>query len=138
MNLDYKLIGQRLAEIRKNANLTQENAAELIGATKGYINNIERGKKPSLEYLAAISQATNVSIDSILIGIQNLNYDHSTMEIVKLFSSVPENARPFVFGTIKTIIETGLNHAADCDTKNVSSASMSGAEKNKTKTSDIA
>lgn len=136
MELNYEFIGQRLAETRKKANLTQADAAELINVTKGYISNIEKGKKPSLEYLIAIAQATNTSLDSILMGIQDETTDTSVKEILDLFLLVPKDARPFIFSTIKTIIETGLNQSNNA--KNMSSTSMTGAEKEKTKTTDIA
>jgi len=43
--LNYALIGERIRKSRKEANMTQEEFAEAIGVSVGYINQIETGKK---------------------------------------------------------------------------------------------
>ena len=39
------MVGERLAELRIKKNMTQEEFAEKIGVSVGYINQIETGKK---------------------------------------------------------------------------------------------
>ena len=43
--MNYALIGERIRKSRKEANMTQEEFAEAIGVSVGYINQIETGKK---------------------------------------------------------------------------------------------
>ncbi|MBE5813436.1 MAG: helix-turn-helix transcriptional regulator [Clostridiales bacterium] len=43
--MDYTLIGERIRKSRKEINMTQEEFAEAIGVSVGYINQIETGKK---------------------------------------------------------------------------------------------
>ena len=43
--MDYALIGERIRKSRKEINMTQEEFAEAIGVSVGYINQIETGKK---------------------------------------------------------------------------------------------
>ena len=43
--LDYTLIGERIRKSRKEIKMTQEEFAEAIGVSVGYINQIETGKK---------------------------------------------------------------------------------------------
>ena len=43
--MDYSLIGERIRKSRKEINMTQEEFAEAIGVSVGYINQIETGKK---------------------------------------------------------------------------------------------
>lgn len=56
MNIDYKLIGRRIQQIRKEKGLTQDNLSEKINVTVGYISQIERGiTKINLDTLAQIA-----------------------------------------------------------------------------------
>ena len=67
--IDYKAIGQRIREARKEKGLTQEQASELCDITPSYYGNIERGdKKMSLETLARISKGLCVSTDQLIFG----------------------------------------------------------------------
>ena len=43
--MDYALIGERIRKSRKELNMTQEEFAETIGVSVGYINQVETGKK---------------------------------------------------------------------------------------------
>lgn len=65
--LDYKKIGCRVRAARKNANLSQESLAGECSTSSRYLSDIENGKcNPSLDMLARISSALNVSMDSFL------------------------------------------------------------------------
>lgn len=43
--MDYAIIGERIRKSRKELSMTQEEFAERIGVSVGYINQIETGKK---------------------------------------------------------------------------------------------
>ena len=65
--LDYVKIGHRVKVSRKEENLSQEALAEKCATTSRYLSDIENGKcKPSLDMLAKICVALDVSIDSLL------------------------------------------------------------------------
>ena len=67
MELDYEKIGHHVKVSRKEENLTQEALAEKCDTTSRYLSDIENGKcKPSLDMLAKICVALDVSIDSLL------------------------------------------------------------------------
>ena len=67
MALDYAKIGHRVKVSRKEENLSQEALAEKCATTSRYLSDIENGKcKPSLDMLAKICVALDVSIDSLL------------------------------------------------------------------------
>lgn len=56
----------KLISARKEKFLTQEQLAELVGITRAYLANIEKGKyTPSLEVAKNISAALNLSIDDL-------------------------------------------------------------------------
>ena len=67
MNVDYKLIGNRIKDARKRSGLTQEVMSEKLGVSVGYVSQIERGiTKISLDLLAAISTILNCDIASFV------------------------------------------------------------------------
>ncbi|MDA3649582.1 helix-turn-helix domain-containing protein [Saccharopolyspora indica] len=49
--------GHRLAEIRRNRGLTQQEVADRMGVTKGRISQIEQGKLSGQEVLARYAHA---------------------------------------------------------------------------------
>ena len=62
-------LGKRIAEIRKENDLTQESLAEICSVTRQTISNWENGKSyPDLETLVLISETFNVSLDTMLKG----------------------------------------------------------------------
>lgn len=65
--LDYAKIGRCIKVSRKEENLSQEALAEKCATTSRYRSDIENGKcRPSLDLLARICVALDVSIDSLL------------------------------------------------------------------------
>ena len=60
-------IGERIAKLRKWANLTQKQLAEMVGVSGGMIAQIERGTKTvSLQLGKMIARALNVDILEII------------------------------------------------------------------------
>jgi len=60
-------IGDRISEIRKQRNISQENLANLAEIDRTYISSIERGER-SISLSVAIKKTTALGVDlSILI-----------------------------------------------------------------------
>lgn len=65
--VDLAGIGRRIAEIRREVGLTQEQLAERAGISVVHLSNIELGKKtPGLMVLIRIAEALEVATDWIL------------------------------------------------------------------------
>jgi len=76
--VDYKRLGERIAQTRKAQKLSQEKLAEFADITATNLSHIERGKiKTSIETLVAIANALNVTANDLLCDSLN----HSTQEI---------------------------------------------------------
>lgn len=61
-----KQFGKRIAEVRKERNLTQEELAELVNVHRTYIGFIEQGKRnPVIANIYKISKALNVSLKDL-------------------------------------------------------------------------
>ena len=91
MSIDFYAIGQRIQKKRKSQNITQENLAEAISVTVGYISQIERGiTKINLETLSQIAEYLNCEITDFLSNtvIDSDNYlSNELSELVKKLNS---------------------------------------------------
>lgn len=64
-------VGLRVAHLRKERNLTQQQLGDLIGSDRQYVSRIERADvSVSIQKLAIIAKALNVE----LMEICNINY----------------------------------------------------------------
>lgn len=62
-------VGDRIREIRDTKKLTQDQLAEKAGISKGFLSEIENGKRNvSSEYLLRIANALCASVDYLLRG----------------------------------------------------------------------
>lgn len=67
MPVDYKDLGKRIREVRRQAGITQEKLAEKMGISASYLGHVERGTRiASLETVVAACNALQVSMDYLL------------------------------------------------------------------------
>ncbi len=82
MSVDYKLIGIRIKEKRKENRKTQEQLAENLSVTVGYVSQLERGiTKISLETLSNICAALNCDMEYFVSGITVENTEYMKDEL---------------------------------------------------------
>lgn len=61
-----KLFGKRVAELRKEKHLSQEDLADICGVHRTYIGAIERGEKsPTLNSVDKIAKGLDVSVKDL-------------------------------------------------------------------------
>ena len=69
MSVNYTLIGQRIKKRRKAAGLTQEQLAEQLFVSVGYVSQIERGiTKANLDMLSNICLAVGCDLPYLFTG----------------------------------------------------------------------
>jgi transcriptional regulator with XRE-family HTH domain len=69
MDLDTKVIGERIKQRRNDLHLTQTDIREQTGISSGNMSDIERGNRlPAAGTLIQLSKALHCSIDYILTG----------------------------------------------------------------------
>ncbi len=69
MDIDYKIIGQRIKEERRKLGWSQERLSEEIDVTTVYISRVERGTSQiNLKRLAQISKALGTSLEYLVGG----------------------------------------------------------------------
>ena len=104
IKLNYKLIGQRIKQLRRINGVTQEMLAEKVDLSRVYIAYIEMGKrKPSLESIVKISQVLNTSTDNILIGNTTPNDNDYQLDLSLLLVDCSNYEKRIIIDTIKAL-----------------------------------
>ena len=74
---DYKKMGERIKEARRNAKVTQVQLAAACDCDPKHISAIENGtKNPSLDLLLIASEELNVSLECLLKDSPHENTDY--------------------------------------------------------------
>ena len=106
MNVDYKLIGNRIKTKRKQQNKTQEQLSEELSVTVGYISQLERWiTKPNLEFLAKLSCSLNCDIAFFISDTVVSKYGYLKEEFTQNFSELKDNEKQLVLDLIQSIIK---------------------------------
>lgn len=67
MDINFKLMGKRIAANRKKKNITQEAFSEQLGISVQYLSRIECGRaNPTLKNLVKIANGLECSLDELL------------------------------------------------------------------------
>lgn len=92
MDINYRLIGSRLCQRRKELNLTQRKLGEMMHISSPHISAIETGsKQPSLETLLEFCKVLNINIDYLLSGTIYNDVDAQLIEKIKICSLENQN-----------------------------------------------
>ena len=107
MNIDYKLIGERIKRARKSKGITQENMAEKLNVSIGYVSQVERGvTKISLDLLAAISIIVDCDVAGLISESAINSNEYLETEIVSELRSLDQKKKKLVLNFIRLINET--------------------------------
>ena len=85
MGVDYPLLGQRMKQKGRQVGRTQDNLAEALGVSVGYVSQLERGvTKINLDTLAAVAAWLGCGIGVLVTGVDSARPDYLTEEIAAL------------------------------------------------------
>lgn len=102
MNIDYKLIGERIKQVRKSKNMTQETLAEKLNVSIGYVSQVERGiTKISLDLLGAISTILDCDVATLISETAIRSNEYMTTEIIEATRSLDDKKRRYILEIIK-------------------------------------
>ena len=83
MNVDYGAIGQRIKQVRRSRDMTQERLAEALSVSVGYISQIERGvTKINLDTLAAVAAHLNCELSELVTGVSGRYLEGELAQLV--------------------------------------------------------
>ncbi len=98
--MEHTLISQRIRHFRMLAKLSQEELADLVGATDNHIRKLESGDRlPSLDMILKLSNALNTTPNHLLLsaysirndaraGIEDLLSDCTPTEFIILYENL--------------------------------------------------
>ena len=95
--------GQQIKKLRIDLGMTQNEVAEALNVTPGYICNVENGRTAmSLRILIYFAKLTGVTLDS-LVGRIDSNYQNTALdnEIYERIQRLDENTKMKILKTLK-------------------------------------
>lgn len=92
MDLDYKLIGKRIARRRKELHLTQATVEERAGIAFKYLSNIENAYSiPSTEVIMRLAIALDTTPDEFLVGaVKYAEEENQWREVAELLRGMDD------------------------------------------------
>ncbi len=106
MTVDYRFIGSRVKEARKEMKITQENLAELLDVSIGYVSQVERGAtKISLDLLGAISGILKKDLSYFVREAGTESPHYMISNLTKDLEHLSEENRRIITTTVKAMLE---------------------------------
>ena len=97
--------GERLIEVRKKREFSQEELATKLGTKAPAIGRYERGiAKPTIEVAGKLSKILGVSLD-YLVGNSDQEFDSNTLKRILEVQKLPEDIKEKVFYLIDVSIK---------------------------------
>lgn len=111
MGLNYRSIGRKIRDIRKQNQLSQAMLSELIGKSPTYISYIENGsKKMSLETFVQLANALKIPTDLLLSEQIKSPPIIASQEITMILSDCNVYERLIIVEMVKTLKANLQNH----------------------------
>lgn len=106
MSVDYKLIGGRIKTKRKAAGKTQEQLAEKLSVTVGYVSQLERGvTKISLDTLSEICSILNCDMSFFITGTATEENAYLQDELIEKYSALTQTQKKIILDFIDVLIK---------------------------------
>lgn len=75
--INFRLIGQRIKNLRREKDYTQENFSEMLGISTEHLSRIETGScRPSLNLIENISSLLGISEQNLMFGDEKTNQNN--------------------------------------------------------------
>jgi transcriptional regulator with XRE-family HTH domain len=98
MELNYRIIGRRIKDLRIQRQISQETLAEKVNLSATYISRIETAeKRASLKSLVFIAEILEVTLDYFLRGNQLYSSFEYTDEILKIFDGCSNYEKRIIY-----------------------------------------
>jgi transcriptional regulator with XRE-family HTH domain len=98
-------IGERITQLRKAKNWSQDELAKEIGSSRVMIGKYEReDNSPSIEVIVKLAKAFQVSVDYLLGEGPNASYDKDMIQRLDELETLPEDEKQRIFHYMDLII----------------------------------
>lgn len=99
-------IGERIAQLRKQNNLSQDELAKKAGVSRTIIGNYERNANtPSIEVLMKLAKVFNVSVDYIIGEGQLAAIDKDLLRRIEDIEKLDDATKQHLFFLIDNVIQ---------------------------------
>ncbi len=99
-------IGERITQLRKQFNLSQEELAKKIGVSRTIIGNYERNTNtPSIEVLIKIAKTFNVTVDYLIGETELSSYDKDILKRIEDINKLDKNTKEHLFFLVDNVIQ---------------------------------
>ena len=106
MTVDYRAIGTRIQQKRKEKKLTQEQLAEKLGVSVGYVSQMERGiVKINLDRLAEIGTLLETELPYFITGTVSAQGSYLQDELSERIAKLPSQKRKFLSDIIDSLLK---------------------------------
>lgn len=114
MHADYELIGRRIKKARKDNKLTQDQLAEKLNVSIGYVSQVERGiTKISIDLLSEISEILKCDLGELISGTARRSADYLEDDIMTEYRKLSEKERHLALEFIKWLQKNHLTESDD-------------------------
>jgi transcriptional regulator with XRE-family HTH domain len=97
--------GKRMAQVRKEKNMSQDALAKALDATPTTIGRYERDEvKPSIEVAAKIAASLEVSVDFLIGNSDNFIKDKALLKRINEILSLNDKDREHVFALLDAFL----------------------------------
>lgn len=97
--------GKRLAQVRKQKKMSQDEVGKLVGVHGAVIGRYEREEvKPSIEIATALAEALQISLD-YLVGVTDILLDKNIVNRVLDIQRLNEEDKKHVFALLDAFIK---------------------------------
>lgn len=104
--VDYKLLGQKIQNIRKARGITQEDLAEKVDITSVHLSRIENGRgKPSIDLCDAICAVLNCELPNLFSDITTDSPNYQNEKVIELFRACSPKMKPRALNILKELAE---------------------------------
>ncbi|SFX48764.1 DNA-binding transcriptional regulator, XRE-family HTH domain [Paracoccus pantotrophus] len=87
-------MGLRIRILRKQHGLTGEQLAEIVGITKGYVSEIETGKKtPGASLMMRFASALKCEVYELYEGTEEEQKDAALRDHMEVMAQLPDDER---------------------------------------------
>ena len=106
MYFNTKEIGARIQKLRQEKHLTQEQLAESLFVTVGYVSQLERGiSKTNLDMLSKICTILDCDMAYLVTGASMGRQDYLAMELANKYARLDQKHRRMLLDMIDVILE---------------------------------
>lgn len=104
MEVNFRLIGRRVREIRKSGKFSQMDLAERTGLSVSYVSMVENGRrKVSLDALIRIANILGVTVDELLNGNQLYNPTEYQTDMDLLLADCSNYEKRIIYELVKAV-----------------------------------